>query len=281
MRQVLRGATYVLGGLAGLALAAILVLYAGSEVMLRLPQTKGPVHLVASTDPDAVARGAHIAKVYGCNNCHGDGLRGRLFFDQMPVAKITAPNLTLAAARQSDSDLARAIRQGVAADGRALWIMPSDAFAHLTDAETADVIAYVRGVPRGGARQAPNVMGPVGRLGMLVGKFRSAPQLIRADGGRELPDFGPRLAQGRRLARACMECHGTDLKGTPTVNSPDLTIAAAYDEADFERLLRTGVAAGDRRLGLMSEVAPLRFNDWTHEEIAALHAYLQARAAAS
>jgi hypothetical protein len=62
------------------------------------------------------------------------------------------------------------------------------------------------------------------------------------------------------------------------VGAPDLTIAAAYDLADFERLLRTGVAAGDRKLGLMSQIAPERFNALSHEEIAALHDYLRARA---
>jgi mono/diheme cytochrome c family protein len=75
-----------------------------------------------------------------------------------------------------------------------------------------------------------------------------------------------------------MECHGRDLKGGALANGPDLAIAGAYELADFEKLLRTGVAAGDRRLGLMSESAPVRFNVLSHEEIAALHAYLKARA---
>jgi hypothetical protein len=63
-----------------------------------------------------------------------------------------------------------------------------------------------------------------------------------------------------------------------TVKLPDLTIAGAYDPADFENLLRTGVAAGGRKLGLMTESAPGRFNALSHEEISALHAYLKARA---
>lgn len=53
---------------------------------------------------------------------------------------------------------------------------------------------------------------------------------------------------GRRLARACIEFHGPALAGRETLGARDLTIAAAYDLADFEKLLRTGVAAGDRRL---------------------------------
>ncbi|HEX4713026.1 c-type cytochrome, partial [Phenylobacterium sp.] len=164
------------------------------------------------------------------------------------------------------------------ADGRSLWIMPSDAFSRLSDAETADLITYLRTFPARGAPQPAKVLGPVGRVGVLIGKFRSAPAILKASRDAGPPDLGPQFAQGRTLARACMECHGLDLKGSTTVNAPDLAIAGAYDPADFERLLRTGVAAGGRKLGLMSEVAPGRFNAFSHEEIAALHAYLKARA---
>lgn len=120
--------------------------------------------------------------------------------------------------------------------------------------------------------------GPVGRLGVLLGKFRSAPEQIAAQHGLSPADMGPAHAQGRSLARACMECHGVDLKGGSTTGAPDLTIAAAYDFADFDRLLRTGVAAGGRRLGLMSESAPRRFDSLTPQEMHALHDYLRARA---
>jgi mono/diheme cytochrome c family protein len=156
--------------------------------------------------------------------------------------------------------------------------MPSDAFSRLSDAETADLITYLRTFPARGAPQPAKVLGPVGRVGVLIGKFRSAPAILKASRDAGPPDLGPQFAQGRTLARACMECHGLDLKGSTTVNAPDLAIAGAYDPADFERLLRTGVAAGGRKLGLMSEVAPGRFNAFSHEEIAALHAYLKARA---
>ena len=278
MRRVLKWLGLGLAGFVGLAVLAVALLYAGTEIMIRRPHPKAPVSVVAARDPGAAARGARIAAVYGCNDCHGARLEGRLFFDQMPVARMAGPNLSLKIGQQSDADLARAIRDGVAADGRALWIMPSDAFASLTDAETADLLAYLRSRPPVGHPQPEKQVGPIGRLGAALGKFRSAPALI-ADRKGGLPDLGPQYAQGRSLARACVECHGADLKGLESVKSPDLTIAGAYDEADFERLLRTGIAAGDRRLGLMSESAPVRFNAWSHQEIGALHAYLKARAA--
>jgi mono/diheme cytochrome c family protein len=268
----------------GLAAVAVVLMFVGlgafatSEVMIRWPQEKAKVELVASREAGAVTRGKQIAAVYGCHDCHGARLEGRLFFDEMPIGRLSGPNLSKALAHQTDADVARAIRTGVASDGRQLWIMPSEAFARLNDDETADLIAYLRTFPAAEGQKNVKEFGPVGRIGVLIGQFRSAPQLLKTGARVEPVDLGPQYAQGRTLARACMECHGLDLKGSPGVKSPDLAIAGAYEPEDFERLLRTGLAAGDRKVGLMSEIAPVRFNALSHEEIDALHAYLKARA---
>ena len=44
--------------------------------------------------------------------------------------------------------------------------------------------------------------------------------------------------------------------------------------------MRTGIAVGDREVGLMTEVARGRFRHLQDDEIAAVHGYLQAVAAA-
>lgn len=278
LRRMLRWMGWGLGGLAAFALLVVAGAYAASEVMLRWPHRAETPALVASRDPGAVARGKRLATIMGCHDCHGAELTGRLFFDQMPLARLAGPNLSRLLPHQSDGEVARAIRQGVAADGRTLWTMPSTAFSRLSDGETADLIAYLRTFPAKGEAQRASQIGPVGRLGILAGKFKSEPQSIAEQNGVELVDLGPQHAEGRSLARACIECHGRDLKGNDMARAPDLAIAGSYELADFETLLRTGVAAGGRRLGLMSETAPGRFNAFTHEEIAALHAYLKARA---
>jgi cytochrome c553 len=278
MRRLLRWIGRGLVGLAVFVLFLVLGGFAASEAMIRWPHRAETPALAVSGDPAAVARGRRLATIMGCHDCHGADLTGRLFFDQMPVARLAAPNLSRAVPHQTDGEIARAIRQGVAADGRPLWIMPSNAFSRLSDRETADLIAYLRTVPAKGAAQPAIQVGPVGRLGVLTGKMKSEPRVIAEERGLEPVDLGPRHAQGRSLARACIECHGRDLKGGELAHAPDLAVAGAYELADFEKLLRTGVAAGGRRLGLMSESAPGRFNALTHEEIAALHAYLKARA---
>ena len=278
MKRILRWIGLGVAGLATVVVFVVLGAFAASEVMIRSHEPRAKIELAASHDAGAVMRGKRIATVYGCHDCHGADLTGRLFFDEMPLGRVSGPNLSKAMVHQSDADLARAIRAGVAADGRQLWIMPSEAFAQLSDGETADLIAYLRTFPAKDGQAAVKQFGPVGRIGVLIGKFRSAPQILKTDGQRRPVDLGPQYARGRSLARACVECHGLDLKGSEGVKSPDLAIAGAYDPADFERLLRTGMAAGNRKLGLMTETALSRFNALSHEEIGALHAYLKARA---
>jgi cytochrome c553 len=275
---MLRWISYGAAGLATFVVFAALGVYAASEAMIRWPQAKAPVHLAASHGPEAVARGRRIAKIYGCHDCHGAELTGELFFDEMPVARMSGPNLSRRLAHQTDVEVARAIRTGVAADGRSLWIMPSDAFSRLSDGETADLIAYLRTFPPKGEDKPVKELGPVGRIGVLVGKFRSSPAILKRDGDVEPADLGPQYAQGRSLTRACIECHGLDLKGGAATKAPDLTVAGAYDLSDFKKLMRTGIAAGDRKLGLMTDTASSRFTAFSDSEIEALHDYLRARA---
>lgn len=278
MKRLLKWVGYGLAGILALVFAAAGGAFGVSEAMIRWPAEKAAVRLVAATGPGAVERGRHLATINGCHDCHGENLEGKLFHDEMPILRAYAPNLSRAMPGQTDAELDRAIRHGVAADGRPLWVMPSSAFAQLTDAEAADLLAYLRTFKPTGEVQPHLQVGPVGRLGVLLGQFKSEPETIKASAGRSLEDLGAKHAQGRDIARACVECHGADLKGSKMLKSPDLTIAAAYDPADFERLLRTGVAAGDRKVGLMSQVSPVRFNVLTSEEIAALQGYLKARA---
>jgi hypothetical protein len=65
---------------------------------------------------------------------------------------------------------------------------------------------------------------------------------------------------------------------SPEINAPDLMMAGAYDLPAFTRLLREGVGAGGRPLKEMRRVAAADSRYYTDKEIAALHAYLVARA---
>jgi cytochrome c553 len=286
MKTILKWAGYALAGVAILLFLVAGGAFALSEVLIRWPIGDPPqVALSPAVDPGnvdrgAVDRGRRVAVLNGCHDCHGARLEGKLFHDEMPIIKAWGPNLSRALASQSDADFDRAIRQGVSADGRRMWIMPSNAFAYLEDAEMADLMAYLRTFEATGEVQPRSQIGHLGRVAILLGKFRSEPDIIAAQAGVRLEDLGPQHAAGRGLARTCIECHGADLKGNPLLRAPGLDMVAAYAPDDFERLLRTGVAAGDRKLGLMAAVARSRFSTLSPDEMEQLRGYLKARAEA-
>jgi hypothetical protein len=52
-------------------------------------------------------------------------------------------------------------------------------------------------------------------------------------------------------------------------------MAAAYDAEQFKRFMQTGLAAGDRELTMMSDVARGRYKHLTDTEATAIHNYLK------
>lgn len=263
--------------LAALAAAAV---YGASEWRLRDVEPAPAFALPIPTDDAAIGRGRHLALTRGCTGCHGERLEGHDFGRHFaPVERAVAPNLAAHARAHDAATLEAAIRQGIGADGRALWIMPSYNFARLTDEDVAALIAYLRSMPVIAAEL------PVPSLGWAVRwQIATGQETHMADWVADVPPLRtdavaePALARGEYLAMTtCNECHGLDLRGTvlPGDATPDLAIVSAYPEADFRRLLRTGVGIGERTdLGLMSEVAKERFAHFTEEELTDLRGFL-------
>jgi len=282
MRKALRWIGYVLAAIVLLALLfAAWVWFASSRVLGRVHEA-APERLAAPTAAQRADAGRQ-ARIMGCAHCHGERLEGGLMFDAQPFATVWAPNLTELAPRVSDQQLARAIRQGIGHDGRALFIMPSDQYSRFSDQEVAALIAEIRRAPRSGGPVSPIKWGPIGRFALAMGQLR--PIMVRIEDYRTRQPFdtGPGEAAGRRLAaNGCSACHGPDLTGTPSDDGgpppPDLAIAGAYNLAQFRALMRTGVPPGGRDLGLMKEVATRNFSSFNEEEVGQLHAYLRARA---
>lgn len=247
----------------------------------------GRARLVADFDAAAVplaavgdpVRGERWSRILGCRGCHGDDFGGKVWADMPGVGRLVASNLTLHRGRYDDAQLARAVREGIGADGRRLLVMPTEAFQHLDDALLADVIADVRGAPAVGGEPRRTWIGPAAypvlaldpeRLGLFPVAW--ATQRL---GDRRHADP---VALGRFIATAaCAECHGMDFTGWAPDGIPDLGIARAYGIDDFRRLMAEGVALGGREVGLMSKVARSRFVHLTEEEVTALKAFLDAR----
>ena len=281
MTKLLRWAGYGLGTIVVLLLLAAAAVWIISSRKLNSAVSTTQSHLAAPTRAQ-LADAPRQLKVLGCAGCHGAKLQGDAFLDDPKLATLYAPNLTLLAARATDQQLDRAIRQGVGVDGRALAVMPSQSYQFLTDQEAAALIAAVRHFPKTGSEQPARSVGPLGRIGLVAGKLHTAPSLVAEYRASPLPDFGRKFAAGRHVVQTrCSECHGADLKGKelePGVVSTDLSMVGAYDLEQFRTLLRTGVPPSRKKLGLMATVAKGDFSHLTDEEIEGIHAYLVERA---
>ncbi len=281
MRKLLRWLGYALATLAALAVLFAAWIWFASSREIGRAYAAAPERL-AQPSAAELADGERRARTLGCFGCHGEGLRGKIMIDAPPFATIWATNLTEVAARASDQQLARAIRQGIGADGHGLFVMPSPQYSRLSNAEVAVLVAVIRAQPRTGPATPRPAIGPIGRMVLATGGFRTAPRVVEDYRARHPWIGGPQLAAGRHLAAtACAECHGPDLRGgepMPDVIAPGLSTAGAYDLAQFQNLLRTGRAPHGRDLGLMRKVAQEDLSHLSDGEIQSLYEYLRARA---
>lgn len=248
-----------------------------------------PAAIVVPSDSAAIEQGRHLATAIGkCVDCHGDNLGGQRM-GMGPVGNFTAINLTVGKGGVgdfSDADLVRAIRNGVAPDGRPLIFMPSRAFAGFSASDLAALIAYVRSMPPVDNELPPSSIGPIGR--MIIA--RDPAKLMAAAGldhsaplPAEVPP-GPTAEYGGYLTvvGGCTFCHGPNLKGglkegpPGTPASSDLTPAGklgAWSEADFRRALREGTRPDGSAI---NPFMPWRLTKlMTDDEIAAVWAYLR------
>ncbi len=111
---------------------------------------------LAQADPDAAARGQYVFHAAGCYGCHtdvkgkGQALAGGRALDT-PYGTFFGPNITPDAEHGIGGwtleDLTRALRTGVAPDGRSYYpAFPYTSFTGMTDGDIADLWAYLRTV---------------------------------------------------------------------------------------------------------------------------------------
>lgn len=277
MKGLLRWIGIALATVIALAIVALGAVYMLSERILRRTYEVPVVAVSSPTDPAAIVEGRRLATVHGCfSDCHGRQGEGRVMFDRPMIGRIVAPNLTTAVRRYSDVQLAAVIRQGVRPGGRSLLVMPSEAFVLLTDADLGFILAFLRSLPAVDGPGPSISIGPLGRIGVVAGKFKTAAQLI-AEAVPPPEATSKEAAFGRYLARTtCAQCHGSELRGVsnPDFTTPSLQVVVAYSPDAFMQLLRTGVALGGRQLPVMSPRARENLSHLTDAEITALYSYL-------
>jgi mono/diheme cytochrome c family protein len=276
--RILRWSAIAVASLLGLAVLVCALVYGLSEYKLRQTHEVAAVALILPTDAESIAEGRRLATIRGCfHGCHGKEAEGYVMFDDPKIARVVAPNLTAAVRKYSDAQLAAIVRNGVYPDGRSTIIMPAATFHDMTDVDLARILAFLKTLPPVPGPGPEVSVGPLGRIGLATGKLKTVTQEI-VDTVPPPPGATPEAEIGRYLARTvCAECHGTSLRGAsnPSLTSPDLGVVAAYPPEAFTRLMREGIALGDRELGLMSSRSRVGFQLLTDTEIAALYGYLR------
>ena len=266
MRTVLKWAGLVVAALVVIVVVAGFVASRVGAANIAAVHAVEPVDI--PTDSASVARGAHLAGIYGCQDCHGADLSGQVMSEEGPF-RLTAPNLTPAGVggRYDAETWDRAIRHGVGADGTALFVMPSGAYHGMSDAEAAALIAY----PPMEYRFMGRVLA-AGPLGLEKG-VHTEPTTASS------PEPGATVEYGEYVAEMmCAYCHGEGLvgaeagqPGAPFV--PDLAPAGQWTPEQFHTALTTGVTPLGHEMD--PEVMPWTSTArMTHEEREGLRLYL-------
>jgi cytochrome c553 len=278
VKRVLKWVGVGLGGIVAVVVLAAFCVYVLSEREIRRQYSDVPLtNIVVPHDAESIAKGRRLATIYGCfNSCHGDRMQGLKLFDEPGIARINAPNLTRVVREYTDAELERLLRHGVKRDGTSTWLMPSPMFAHLSDEDLGNVIAFVRSSPVLDGPMRDVSIRALGRIGVVTGRFKPlASTIAPGEHHAARTDRSDPMAFGRYVVMTtCTECHGQNLEGGGFFNAPGLIVTAGYSEAAFRHLMKTGIALGDRKLGLMREVSETRFANFTEQELQAVQTYL-------
>lgn len=208
--------------------------------------------------------------------------------------RVVAPNLTpdpeTGSGTWSDDALARAIREGVGHDGRALFnLMPYENYRHMPDEDLASVVVFLRSLPA--------VRNPLPQTSLIFPVkylIRSVPEPVT--GPVAVPSFSDPAKRGSFLVTiaGCKDCHtpmndkgqflpNMELAGGQIfegpwgrVASPNLTPDPSgipyYDEPLFLQALRTGYV----RARSLNQIMPWRhYGGMTDEDLLAIFAYLK------
>ena len=259
--------------------------------------------------PQRLERGRYIASdLTGCLYCHTPhdwnapglpfipGKEGAGEVEPYPnlPGRIVASNLTpdpeTGAGLWTDDQLARAIREGVGHDGRALFpLMPYLNYRRMSDEDLASVVVYLRSLPPvRNTLPKTEVIFPVKYL------IRGVPQPLNSP-VPDLPSTASAVERGAYLVKmaGCGDCHtpqekGQDLPGmafaggTPfpgpwgyvvTANiTPDPSGIPYYDESLFLEVMRTGFVKA-RKLSPIMPTSVLK--NAKDEDLKAIFAYLR------
>ncbi len=232
--------------------------WGGREAARVLPLPSHP--FTAASDPASVARGEHFVKAIGkCAECHAADFGGAVGIDDPAIGYVWVPNLTRGRGglppTYGDLQFERAIRHGLAADGRRLVLMPSNEFQYISDEDLQAVIAYLNTLPPVDRDRVPMRLGPLARGLYFAGVFPLFPNAKVSHGEEAVATVAvdTTATYGKYLADiGCAGCHGETFGGGPIPGTPpdwpppaNLTPTGIghYTYDTFTRAMREGMKA--------------------------------------
>ncbi len=290
MKKILKWIGIVVGALVGLIVLALAGLYLSAESRFNKTYDITPEPVTIPADAASLAVGKHWAEIH-CQGCHGEDLGGGPFFEDPSLGYADAPNLTAGkggiGGTNTDADWVRAIRHGIRHDGTSVFIMPSNDYYYLSDADLGGVIAYVKSVPPVDRETRPRSLAPFAKVLYSLGAFGNLlyAETIQHDVRPPAPPVGLTVDYGEYLANAngCPSCHGPQLNGAQPSEpgapfAPNLTPGGelvGWSEADFFKAMREGVTPGGRQLG---DSMPWKgLGKMTDDELKTVWLYLQSQ----
>jgi cytochrome c553 len=244
----------ILAGLLTLVLAAVTVVSVLGFVKLQAGHANPVADLKVAGTAEQIARGAQLA--WGCADCHSpaqepplSGSTENFIAGGPPMGVLYAPNLTPSGPLKdwTDGEIVRALREGVDRSGRALVIMPSQAYRNFSDADAEALVAYLRSQPAVDNPQPARNLNVLAALFLGAGMFPTSAQ--PPVGSVAAPPAGPTAEYGRYLISSvggCADCHGAKLDGIPSnsfaPHGPALKpLALGFSEAQFFAIFREGL----------------------------------------
>lgn len=300
MRRFLKWFGIIAGGLLGVSLVLLVVLFfVGSRKENRTYDVE--ISSVAvPTDAASIARGKHnIEAVWLCQVCHRQNLAGpdvdeckvvscTGFADDLLFGRLMPRNLTSGRGGTgsvfTDEDYVRAIRHGIGRDSKSLLIMPSQVFNKISNEDLGAIIAYLKTLPPVDNELAESGLAPLGRiLAVFEGSLLPAALIDHNAPRPPSPVAGVTAEYGEYLAGICTLCHGERLSGGVVpydeggTKAPNITPGGApgsWTRSQFVDTIRSGINPKGKLLD--PEFMPWnRFTQMTGDELDAIWLYLQ------
>ena len=240
--------------------------------------------LQVAASPERLARGQHLANLCSemprCDAATPTRRRYPGLSRSAGHVVCAEPDPAGPLAGWSDGDIVRAVRDGVAPDGRSLLIMPAQTFHLMSDDDVQSLVAYLRSQPPVVHTAVPTQLH---LLGAVLGAFGVLPMTAQT------PTTGPVVAPPPAVTPAsgeyllnisgCRTCHGQNLTGgtnTFVPRGPSLVaIVPTWSTDQFVNTIRTGKDPFGVQLPPDMMPWPTFSATWSDDELRAIDAYIR------